>query len=110
MFSSLLVFGLGTQVMTCLYSCVWQSLIVSSTSRSHGQSAVLPAMERLPVQHGLLVQTPAYREELPGRDARLRGTDVQGAQDGPLRLLAVLQKPARGVYDDGREKMFVRLP
>ena len=47
-------------------------------------------MERLPVQHGHLLQTSADREELPGRDASLRGPDVQGAQNGALRLLAIL--------------------
>ena len=54
-------------------------------------------MERLPVQHGVLLQTPEDREELLGRDARLRGPDLQGAQDGALCVFALLQKPAGGM-------------
>ena len=48
-------------------------------------------MERLPDQHGLLVQAPPRREVLHRRHPRLRRTDLQGAQDGPLGLLTLLQ-------------------
>merc|ERR1712061_560860 len=40
-------------------------------------AAVLPAMERLPDQHGLLVQAPPRREVLHRRHPRLRRTDLQ---------------------------------
>ena len=45
----------------------WPSGDTSPQSAAEdGGPAVLSAMERLPVQHGLLLQTPAQREKLPG--------------------------------------------
>ena len=54
-------------------------------------AAVLPEMERLPDQHGLVVQAPPRRKVLHRRHPRLRRTDLQGAQDGPVCLLTLLQ-------------------
>ena len=53
--------------------------VFSQPAFKNGGPAVLPEMERLPVQHGFLLQTPTKREKFSGRDARLRGSDVQGA-------------------------------
>jgi len=44
---------------------------------SNGRStAIFPEMERLPEQHGVVLQTPEEREELHGRDTCLRRTNV----------------------------------
>lgn len=39
-------------------------------------TAIFPEMERLPEQHGVVLQTPEEREELHGRNTCLRRTDV----------------------------------
>ncbi len=56
----------------------------------------MPPLERLPDQHGLVVQAPPGREVFHRRDPGLRRTDLQGAQNGPLRMLALLQSPPGG--------------
>ena len=48
-------------------------------------------MERLPDQHGGVIQAPQGREVLHGRDNCLRRTEHQGSQDDPVGLLPVLQ-------------------
>jgi len=55
-------------------------------------------MERLPEQYGVVVQTPEEREELYGRDIGMRGTDLQGPQNGVVGLQSVFQSFIRGMY------------
>merc|ERR1712227_1134096 len=59
-------------------------------------TAVLPSLERLPDQHGVVVQTPEGRKVIHRRDAGLRRPDLQGPQDGPVAVLALLQGPPGG--------------
>jgi len=53
-------------------------------------------MERLPDQHGRLIQASQGRKVVHGCDDRLRRAELQGAQDDPLRLLTLFQGSAGG--------------
>lgn len=55
-------------------------------------------MERLSEQYGVVVQAPEKREKLHGRDTGLRRADVQGTQNGLVRLQPVLQIFVRGKF------------
>lgn len=54
-------------------------------------------MERLPIEYGDVVPASARREELHRRYARVRRANVQGAQNGAIRLQSVFQVFARGM-------------
>lgn len=58
-----------------------------------GGSTVFLEMERLSNKHGDFFPAPAGREEFHRRDPGLWGSDVQGTQNGLVRLQSLLQIP-----------------
>jgi len=72
---------------------------ITHTSQQDGSgrpTTVLPALERFPDQHGVVVQAPEGRKVIHRRHAGLRRPDLQGPQDGPVGVLALLQGPPGG--------------
>lgn len=66
--------------------------------RNGRPAAILFEMERLPEQHGIVVQAPEEREEFHGRDTGVRRTDVQGTQNGVVGLQPIFQSLVGGKY------------